>query len=95
MTLIDASNRFRVPEFDLHDRLAKARSNAQITQDRMADMLGCSRRTIVRYESSGVVPRSVVLAYHVATSTDLQWLETGYAPTPQGPTPPRPSGTGR
>jgi transcriptional regulator with XRE-family HTH domain len=86
MTLIDARRRFRVPEFDVHDRLSKAREEADITQQRMAELLGCSRRTIVRYETSGtVVPRSVVLAYHVATETDLDWLENGTVPAGQGP----------
>lgn len=79
MTIIDAVERFRVPTFTLADRLAKARNEAGITQERMGQLLGCSRRTIVRYETSEKVPRAVVLAYHVATQTDLQWLETGYA----------------
>jgi transcriptional regulator with XRE-family HTH domain len=78
MTLIDSQSHFRVPTFDVHDRLAKAREEAHITQTRMAELLGCSRRTIVRYESDGTpVPRSVLLAYHVATQTDLSWIEFG------------------
>lgn len=80
MTLIDASEQqWHVPAFTLGDRLVKARTDAGITQERMGELLGCSRRTIVRHESSGHVPRSVVLAYHVATQTDLGWLETGIA----------------
>jgi DNA-binding XRE family transcriptional regulator len=71
----------RVPQFDLNDRLVKARETAGITQARMAELLGCSRRTIVRYESAPGVPRSVVLAYHVATQTDLVWIETGCTPS--------------
>lgn len=79
-TIIEAGQRFRAPSFTLNDRLAKARTEAGITQERMGEQLGCSRRTIVRYEHGGVhVPRSVVLAYHVATQTDLAWLETGTA----------------
>lgn len=79
MTLIDATERFRVPSFTQADRLAKARHEAGITQERMAQLLGCSRRTIVRYETTERVPRAVVLAYHVATETNLGWLETGKA----------------
>jgi len=79
MSIIDAVERFRVPTFTLADRLAKARTDAGITQERMGELLGCSRRTIVRYEATGDVPRAVVLAYHVATETDLEWLETGAA----------------
>jgi transcriptional regulator with XRE-family HTH domain len=79
-TIIEAAPRFRAPSFTLNDRLGKAREEAGITQERMGELLGCSRRTIVRYEHGGVhVPRSVVLAYHVAAETDLQWLETGVA----------------
>jgi DNA-binding XRE family transcriptional regulator len=79
MTLADVSgHRWHVPEFSQNDRLGKAREDAQITQDRMGELLGCSRRTIVRYESAGArVPRSVLLAYHVATQTDLGWIESG------------------
>lgn len=79
MTLIDARERFRAPEFTVNDRLHKARSEAGISQERMGELLGCSRRTIVRYENGGRVPRAVLLAYHVATETDLEWLETGVA----------------
>lgn len=79
MSVIQAAGRFRAPSFTMSDRLVKARHEAGISQDRMAELLGCSRRTIVRYESGAKVPRSVVLSYHVATETDLAWLETGVA----------------
>jgi transcriptional regulator with XRE-family HTH domain len=80
MSIIDTAQRLRAPEFTLSDRLTKAREAARITQERMGELLGCSRRTIVRYEHGGAhVPRSVVLAYHVATQTDLEWLESGVA----------------
>lgn len=79
-TVIEVAHRFRAPAFNVNDRLVKARTEAGITQERMAELLGCSRRSIVRYETSGAnVPRSVVLSYHVATETDLAWLETGIA----------------
>lgn len=80
-TVIDARQRFHVPSFTLADRLVKARTDAGINQERMGELLGCSRRTIVRYETNGEhVQRAVVLAYHVATGTDLEWLETGVMP---------------
>jgi transcriptional regulator with XRE-family HTH domain len=78
-TFIEAEHRFRAPEFTLADRMQKARIAAEISQEQMGRMLGCSRRTIVRYESGAHIPRSVVLAYHAATQTDLEWLETGVA----------------
>ncbi|WP_415858799.1 helix-turn-helix domain-containing protein [Agromyces laixinhei] len=59
--------------------MVKAREEAGITQERMSVLLGCSRRTIARYESGVHVPRAVVMAYHVATETDLSWIETGVA----------------
>lgn len=70
--------RFGAPEFTMQDRMVKARDNAGLSQDAMAGMLGCSRRTIQRYESNeGSVPPMVVMAYHVACEVDLAWLTTG------------------
>ena len=84
MSMTSANGQWHVPEFDIHDRLSKARRDAGIDQERMGQLLGCSRRTIVRYESKGPVPRSVILGYHVATQTDLPWLEHGTTPPDSG-----------
>lgn len=58
-------------------RLQAARKHAGITQERMAEMLGCGRRTITRWESEDSAPPAVVMAYSVATDANLSWLQTG------------------
>jgi len=78
MTDTTTERRLLAPSFGLNDRLGKGRETAGVTQDRMAELLGCSRRTISRYERPGVkVPPAVVLAYHVACEIDLAWLASG------------------
>lgn len=70
--------RFGAPVFTLQNRMVKARETAGMTQDRMAQLLGCSSRTIVRYETkAGNVPPAVIMAYSVACEVDLAWLYTG------------------
>lgn len=87
MSISNLPGAYHVPAFDVHDRLTKARNDAGLTQSQMAELLGVGRRSIVRYESSGNVPRSVILSYHVATKTDLSWLENGYTPRDLNPEP--------
>lgn len=80
MTANEATGDFRAPTFTIWDRLGKARVSAGLTQDELGALLGYSRRTIARYEAEGThLPRSILLAWHVATHTDLTWLETGIA----------------
>lgn len=78
---ITLSHGSRVPTITIDKgmRLAAARQDAGITQDRMAELLGCSRRTIVRYESDESATPAVVMAYSMATDVNLAWLETGVA----------------
>jgi transcriptional regulator with XRE-family HTH domain len=76
MRAVEEPREWHVPEFTLGDRLTKARNDAGISQEQMADLVGCSRRTIVRYENGqSDVPRGVVLAYCVSTWTKLSWLD--------------------
>lgn len=91
---IDEVPVWTVPEFTLNHRLALAREQAKVSQDQMAAMLGCSRRSIVRYERAGAdVPRAVLLGYHVACRVDLGWLESNapgkgqYTPRDSNPEP--------
>ncbi len=78
---ITLSHGTRVPQIviDKGMRLAAARQDAGVTQERMGELLGCSRRTITRYESDEGAPASVVIAYSMATNVNLAWLETGVA----------------
>ena len=50
-----------------------------MTQDQMSQYLGCSRRTVARYESMEQPPPIVQVAYSVATEANLGWLRTGHA----------------
>ena len=80
MTLIDATHGTHVPVITIHRgmRLAAARSDAGITQERMAQLLGCNRRTITRWESDDTsAPAAVIISYSVATNTNLGWLQSG------------------
>lgn len=80
MTLISATHGSHVPVITIHRgmRLAAARSDAGITQERMAQLLGCARRTITRWESDDTsAPPSVIISYSVATDTNLGWLQSG------------------
>jgi transcriptional regulator with XRE-family HTH domain len=71
-----------VPEFELNHRLARAREYAGIDVETMSKMLGCTRRTISRWEHPGAtVPRAAVLGYAVGCGVDLGWLENGEAGT--------------
>jgi transcriptional regulator with XRE-family HTH domain len=81
---IDTTYGWRVPEVRITrgHRLQAARRDAGISGDRMAELLGCSRRTITRYESDDSAPPAVVIAYAVATEANLGWLQTGVATLP-------------
>ncbi|WP_294947727.1 helix-turn-helix domain-containing protein [uncultured Microbacterium sp.] len=80
MTLISATHGSHVPVITIHRgmRLAAARSDAGITQERMAQLLGCTRRTISRWEADDTsAPPAVIISYSVATGTNLGWLQSG------------------
>lgn len=82
MSLISPTHGTHVPTITIHRgmRLAAARQDAKITQERMAQFLGCTRRTIVRWESDDTsAPPAVIIAYSVATNTNLGWLQSGIA----------------
>jgi transcriptional regulator with XRE-family HTH domain len=73
-----------IPEWRIGHRLARAREEAGLSVDQMAEALGVVRHTITNYErhdgGKRGIPRSVVIAYHVQTGVDLAWLETGEVP---------------
>jgi DNA-binding XRE family transcriptional regulator len=84
MTL-DVTHGWRIPDLRITqgDRLKAARREADITAETMAEMLGVSRRTIVRWErDDDSAPPIVVIAYSVATEVNLGWLQTGIAALP-------------
>lgn len=71
----------RIPKFDVHDRLRKAREHAHIDQADLAKDLGVARQTVSNYERGAVKPRrAVVMAWAMRTGVPIKWLETGEAP---------------
>lgn len=68
----------RTPTWTLGEHLAKARKDAEISVQQMADRLGVSRNTITNYEADRVhVSRSVVMAYASTCDVPLSWLDAG------------------
>lgn len=83
MTMQMTPQRARViPEFELTDRLRRAREFAGMGQVELADALEISRNSIGNYENGRRVPtRPYLLAWADVTGVDAVWLETGKAPT--------------
>lgn len=74
-----------VPDWQLQHRLKRAREHAQMEQGDLAEAIGTSRTTIGNAERGTHTPRrSLVMAWAMATGVNLQWLETGTAPSPDG-----------
>lgn len=74
-----------VPDFDLGDRLRKARELLGMTRDAFADHTGISRGTVGNYELGKTKPNRLYLrTWARETGVSLQWLETGNAPTDDG-----------
>ncbi len=70
----------RVPSWTLADRLRKARENAALSQQELAEATGISRRSISAYEGgSGDPKRPALLAWSLTTGVSYEWLKTGEA----------------
>lgn len=70
----------KIPEMTITQgmRMAAARKMAGLTQMELANMLGASSRTIIRWEQDEVkVPYIAIVALSVATDVNLGWLQTG------------------
>ena len=76
----------RVPTWTLRDRLRKAREDAGLTQQQVADKLGTHRRSVVSWESGAIIPkRATVLAWAMTTGVPTWWLEGAESPRQGGP----------
>ena len=74
-----------IPEWTMGDRLRKARERSGIGQVEFSEITGVARSSIVRYEGDVTAPRRhVLLVRAMATGVDMQWLETGTAPSHGG-----------
>jgi transcriptional regulator with XRE-family HTH domain len=67
-----------VPEFDLADRLRKAREWAGLEQTELADRMGVSRGTVSNAETRArTVRRITVNAWARVTGVPVEWLLNG------------------
>lgn len=77
-----------IPEWTLSDRLRKAREDAGLSQQQLADRLAVSRNTVGNAETGARRPLPITIkAWADATGVPLPWLLTGEAPrgyTPGG-----------
>ncbi len=82
-----------VPEFTIHDRLAKARAyyakqiGYALTQDEFAEMVGCSGATVSNYELGNVsrLNEAVLREWSRVTGVNYRWLKTGESENRTGP----------
>lgn len=62
------------PEWTLGDRLAKARGTAGLTQEELADRLGVSKKTVVRYEHDMGSNLHMVEQWAAVCGVDRGWV---------------------
>src|SRR5258708_18241596 len=75
MTEVEHAVPGAVPEFDINDRLRKAREVTGLSQAEMARELGVARTSIVTYETGRKKPtRPVVPAWSFRTRVPYQWI---------------------
>lgn len=66
------------PPMEINQRIFKARTDAGLTQDELAQRTGKTRGAVAQWESGDVRPRHSTLALIAkATGKDLVWLESG------------------
>ena len=75
-----------VPEWDIVDRLTKARRMSGMKQSELAETLGIARTTLAGIEQGKRKPRRTeIIAIAFATGVNLEWLETGKTPAGDNP----------
>ena len=73
----------RVPEWTLGERLAKARKEAGLTQEEIAELLQVSHSTVAKWEGNVGQPRDMLSRIHQwseLTRVDFHWLITDDPP---------------
>jgi DNA-binding XRE family transcriptional regulator len=73
-----------VPVWTIGDRLRKSREMAGYTTEEMAELLGCGRRSLVRWENGAIPKRMVITAWAHHTRVPLEWFEEGLESLPTG-----------
>lgn len=69
------------PTWTMADRMWKARKDAGLTAQQIADAIGISRKSVTNYESGTTKPlRPILRAWAEVTGTYEEWLEDGTDP---------------
>ncbi|UVV66546.1 S24 family peptidase [Brucella anthropi] len=77
---------------ELKDRILKAREEAGLTQQQLADATGKTRGAVAQWESGKTRPRhDVLLAIAASTGQDIAWLESGISLEPASTFRPKPN----
>ena len=72
-----------IPTWTLADRLRKAREWAQHDQATLAELMHVQRSTVSALENGHRKPANATIRlWAVATGVNVEWLETGAAPSP-------------
>lgn len=79
-----AHRRGIIPTLSSGLRLEIARRTVAASQRDFAKLIGVSQNTVQRAEAGHPMKRTTVLAWAMATGVDLDWLETGETPPPDG-----------
>jgi DNA-binding XRE family transcriptional regulator len=75
MTVVEHAVSGTVPEFDINDRLRKAREVTGLSQAEMAREIGVARTSVVTYETGHKQPtRPVVRAWAFRTGVPYEWI---------------------
>ena len=83
---ISISGGGKVPEWNVSDRVRKAREFAGLKQDDLANEIGMSRGGLAKIEQQKSTPRrTTLIAIAFATGVSLDWLENGETPAPDYP----------
>ncbi len=74
-----------MPLMNLNQRIAKARADARMTQEELANAVKKTRGAVAQWESGDVRPRhSTLAAIAAATGKSMHWLESGIDETNVG-----------
>lgn len=76
----------KVPEWNVSDRVRKAREFAGLKQEELATEIGMSRGGLAKIEQQKSTPRrTTLIAIAFATGVALEWLEYGETPAGDNP----------
>ena len=70
-----------IPQWTLADRMEKARKDAGLSTQEIADAIGISRKSVWNYEHGTTKPlRPILAAWAEVTGTYVEWLTGGDSP---------------